>query len=134
MKKISIVIIFLVCYAGTCKKNPFVERFYSIKVKNNWTDTIKFSIGSLYPDTSIPSVMPRLKLVYPNDYSYYDSRKSYQEVFKELPADTLSIYFFSVDTLAKYNWQEIRDGYKILKRLDLSLPDLENLNYTVTYP
>lgn len=134
MKKIIIPVIFLVCCSGTCKKNPLAENFYSIKIVNNWIDTIKFSSSSTYPDTSLPNEVPRLKPVYPGEYSYLDSRKSYREVFNELPDDTLSIFFFSVDTLTKYNWQEIRNGYKVLKRIDLSLQDLKSNNYTITYP
>ena len=43
-------------------------------------------------------------------------------------------YVFSVDTLEKYSWEEIREGYKILKRYDLSMDDLDSLDWTITYP
>ncbi len=135
IKSFLIAAIFLiVTTSSTCKKSPLAENFYSIKIVNNWVDTIKFSVSLTYPDTSLSNAIPRLKLVYPGEYSYNDSRQSYEEVFKGLPADTLSIFFFSVDTLAKYNWQEIRNGYKVLKRADLSLQDLESNNYTISYP
>src|SRR6056297_3148236 len=51
-----------------------------------------------------------------------------------LPLDTLSIYFFHPDTLSTYDWNEIRSGYKVLKRYDLSIDDLTSLNFTVPYP
>ncbi len=51
-----------------------------------------------------------------------------------LPNDTLSIFIFHSDTVSSYPWQTIRTEYKILKRYDLSIADLERLNYKVSYP
>ena len=51
-----------------------------------------------------------------------------------MPGDTLSIYLFHVDTLAKYSIDEIREDYKVLQRYDLSLEDLEHLDYKLSYP
>ncbi|MEO1022414.1 MAG: hypothetical protein AAFW89_07705, partial [Bacteroidota bacterium] len=50
------------------------------------------------------------------------------------PSDTLSLFVFHVDTLAKYDWEGILKQYNILMRYDLSLEDLERLDFTVTYP
>ena len=128
------VAIFLVCFVGTCKKNPFVEIVYNIQVENGWIDTTKFYVSNTYPDTSIQNAMPRLKFIYPNSYSYYDSKKTFKEVFKTLPAGPLSIFIISLDAMKKDTCSEIRDSYNILKRYDVSLRDLENLNWTISYP
>ena len=47
--------------------------------------------------------------------------------------DSLMFFVFSVDTLDKYSWDEIREGYMVLKRYDLSITDLDSLNWTITY-
>jgi hypothetical protein len=48
--------------------------------------------------------------------------------------DTLSIYVFDTDTLNTYDWVKVKVGYKVLKRYDLSLDDLKQMNWTITYP
>ncbi|SQA93841.1 hypothetical protein [Capnocytophaga ochracea] len=70
----------------------------------------------------------------PQKYFSTDSRRKWRDIFKELPKDTLSIFIFNTDTLNKYSWEEVRRDYKILKRYDLSIQDLELLDYKVYYP
>ena len=59
---------------------------------------------------------------------------NWEEEIESLPKDTLSIFIFSTDTLNKYSWEEVRRDYKILRRYDLSIQDLELLDYKVYYP
>lgn len=134
MKKLAIPIIFLAACSGTCKKNPFVEKVYSIKVKNNSSQWINFFDSRIYPDTVLPEVKPNYGATRPNNFAYLDSKIDWPNVFSKLPKDTLSIFILSSDTISTYKWPFIRSQYKILKRYDLSLQDLENNNFTVTYP
>ena len=135
MKKILVVLIFLACYAGTCRKNPFAENVFSIWVENKTNKTITFLVDKYYPDTTLPDEEDKLNGVQPNSRSPYDfHEKKWSDVFEKLPADTLSIFIFSGDTLATYSWQEIRNSYKILRRYDLSRQDIESMNYTIIYP
>ncbi len=101
----------------------------------NNTDSYASALLSYqYPDTTIPDSYDRLVGVPPRDFSYFDSRKPWEQVFETLPKDTFSIFYFSLDTIQAYDWQTIWSEYKILKRVDVSLPDLQNNNYTVNYP
>jgi hypothetical protein len=50
-----------------------------------------------------------------------------ENYFNNIPSDTLSVYYFHPDTVAKYSWEEIQQGYKVLQRYDLSLEDLIKL-------
>lgn len=134
MKKILIILVFFVSYAGTCEKNPFAENVFRIKIANNSADTVTTLVSYQYPDTTIPDRYDRLGGIRPNDFRYFDSREPWKEVFKDLPKDTLSVFYFSLDTIQAYDWQTIRSGYRILKRVDVSLQDLENNNYMVNYP
>ena len=49
-------------------------------------------------------------------------------------SDTLSVFVFHIDTLLSHSWKEIRNGYKILVRYDLSAEDLESLKGKIYYP
>lgn len=65
---------------------------------------------------------------------YENPLPTWKRFFKCLPHDTLSIFILHPDTIDLYTWDEIRDGYKILKRYDLSLEDLKRCDYTIVYP
>jgi hypothetical protein len=136
MKKLLIgCSILFFCYAGTCRKNPLAKNVFRIWVENKTNKAITFLVSRNYPDTTIPDEENKLRGVAPSTRNPYDfSEKKWSDVFDNLPADTLSVFIFSGDTLVKYNWQQIRSGYKILKRYDLSRQDIERLNYTTTYP
>ena len=98
---------------------------------------ISLMYGQFYPDTLLPREnighycrrIPFTKTEYFN--TEYDS-KEIRDHFGE--KDSLMFFVFSADTLNKYSWDEIREGYNILKRYDLSINDLDSLNWTITYP
>jgi hypothetical protein len=48
--------------------------------------------------------------------------------------NTIMVFFYSPDTLKKYSWEKIRQDYKVLKRYDLTTDQLEQMDWTVTYP
>jgi hypothetical protein len=88
-----------------------------------------------YPDTILPEAGYRVfPTIQPNEIRPILGRGyKIKEFFTILPNDTMSVFIFHADTLEKYSWEVIRDEYKILKRYDLSLRDLKNMNYTITY-
>ncbi|MEO6683368.1 MAG: hypothetical protein ABIN48_11165 [Ginsengibacter sp.] len=134
MKKIIIPILLFVSCSSTCKKNPFVERVYSIKVANDADYACITFESRIYPDTALPANVPYYSTAFPEDYAVIDSKTEWSNVYKKFPADTLSIFILNSDTVKVNEWGIIRSGYKILKRYDLSLEDLKKLNWTITYP
>ena len=46
----------------------------------------------------------------------------------------MSVFIFDSEILENIEWKEIRDNYMILKRYDLSLEDLQKLDFTLYYP
>ena len=114
---------------------------YALYLKNNSNHSIGFyfslggNFGTFYPDTILPTtnqyVIPELKSE--NRY-IYDSGLEWKKIVNDLPADTLSIFIFHSDTLNKYPWEEVREGYKVLIRYDLSAEDLKKLDDVITYP
>ncbi len=108
-----------------------VMRLY---VENKTSKVIVFYVGFKYPDISLEEDPLLVGIPINKTVSKYYSERDWSAVFKRAPNDTLSVFLFSNDALLKYSWDEIRSGYKVLKRLDLSQQDLEAMNYTVTYP
>ena len=49
------------------------------------------------------------------------------EWVQSLPYDTLSVFFFSQDTLNTHSWEEIKQEYKVLQRYDLSVKNFQTL-------
>lgn len=135
MKQFVVIFLILtICIASTCNKNPFAKTVYSIFIQNESEKPILFLVSEDYPDTSIPDSRTELVGVTAGGRTPYDFHvRNWSEVFDRLPQDTLSIFIFSGDTLANNTWQDIRTGYKILKRYDLSQQDIKNMN-PIVYP
>ncbi len=138
IKKVSLALLVTMGYLA-CELA--MDYAHQIDLKNNAEHSIGYYFatggkhGTYYPDS----------LPLSNEYIMYDIRNvlspgleqhfpDWKSFFEELPQDTLSVFIFHADTLKKYSWEEIRDGYKVLKRYDLSLEDLEETDFTITYP
>lgn len=130
--KLSILLFFLLS-ASACKDPPF-DRVYRFWIENKSDKFINFLVSDTYPDTTIPDIYNKIKGVSSGSKRPYDSDKKWEDVFDKLPSDTLSIFIFSDNTISNYDWQIIRTNYMILKRYDISLDDLENQKWIITYP
>ncbi len=131
-----IIELLLIVTANSC----FYDKVYYVMVKNNSNSTIAGYIAEgynkiAYPDTMLSTVVEKgaKTMIKPGTIFGIQTGPT-QRIFEDLPSDTLSIYIFSQDTLDTYGWEEIRDGYKILRRYDLSYPDLEKLKFVIPYP
>ncbi len=135
----------LIMFAGgilalsACKSSPHIK--HSITLINNDSKSIGYYFalggrdGNTYPDTVPPVSVSYVGKELESDKRfiyYFGGGKS--ELIQSLPNDTLSVYIFSTDTLKRYSWEEVRSGYKVLRRYNLSLSDLNRLDWTLTYP
>jgi len=119
-----------------------MDRKYPLYVQNNSDHSIKVYFNdnsdylALYPDTLLSGYTDRLReILIGENVSVAGGSASWKDVFKvTVPFDTLSLFVFHTDTLNKYSWAEVQTSYKILKRYDLSLEDLEHLDYKLSYP
>lgn len=117
----------------------YTDAWYELDVYNNSNDTIACwfaNVESTYPDTLLPEEKPsiHLELLNPNEENIvYSLGVSFDEWFDN-EYDKISIYVFSKDTLDKYNWEEIRENYRLLIRYDLSYNDIKKLNYSIPFP
>lgn len=131
----------LILGLSSCKNSNFPDRFYDIQLENRSNSTIKayLALGTefVHPDTSIElnSPISGFRTIETNNSTYFDSRIQWKEIFETyLPDDTLSVFIFDVDTLDYYDWDTIRRYYKILRRYDLSLENLKQLDFKISYP
>jgi hypothetical protein len=93
--------------------------------------------GPFYPDSSLINLMGQsMQQTPPERKAYYDhdGRGSIAEYLEASPLGLVSIYIFHPDTLAAYSDEEVIEDYKVLARYDLSLLDLETLDFFVPYP
>jgi hypothetical protein len=88
--------------------------------------------GIFYPDTILPENNTNPHPI--NKEWHFSLAYTENTLFATFPTDTMSIFFFDPDTLAKYDWQIIRSDYKILVRYDFSHNDLNMLNWCIYYP
>jgi hypothetical protein len=135
MKSKILILLFILTTSVSCEDNHPFERVYRFWVENKSDKPVYFLVSYTYPDTTIPDTYNEIGLVSPNSKNPIDSDKKWEEVFRELPADTLSVFIFSSrEAISINNWQEIRSEYKILKRYDISIDDLKNNSWIISYP
>jgi len=127
----------LMCICGFSCLMPMDIR-YALYIKNGSNHPVAFYVAAdrehMYPDTTLECNNPGMRTIEPGRSVSWGMSQSFDKFFKNLPTDTLSIYLFHPDTLARYDWNVIRNDYKVLKRYDLSLDDLKNTDFNVTYP
>lgn len=130
----TVKLLFITICLLSCEPLSHKHAEGSLKFVNNSDNTLRFYESYLYPDTVIPQIKPDLYYVGPkiSEFIYLD--ETVEKVFEDLPQDILSIYVFDEDTVNTYEWVQIKEGYKILIRYDLSLEDLEQMNWTIIYP
>lgn len=120
-------IFFLLLISSNCKN----EENKSIIIKNNSADSICALYTEIYPDTTLDC---RVGYWFIGDLQQYQLslRNGWQDELDRI--GILQIFIIDkivwktepCDTIRKYN--------KILKRYQLTLQDLESLNWNITYP
>ncbi len=151
MKKILFLLL-IIFSLNSCEFFSLIDYFIadreenSIKIVNNSEDSIIFYPYSLrpnisgwaaYPDTLLPPHDLKILMnipIPPHSYTYFEIEATKSELIERFGSDSLMIFIFSIDTLNTYSWEEIRSGYKILRRFDFNVHDLDSLEWTLTYP
>lgn len=148
MRLVKMFLLLLIFMVNSCRLSDVMNRnFQDIKIINSSNIDIAFypysfipvswKYGEFYPDTLLPPedigfYSVKISPMHSNTYTTRFETKNIRSRFGE--KDSLMFYVFSVDTLDKYSWEEIRQDYKILKRYDLSISDLDSMNWTIIYP
>lgn len=99
-------------------------------------------VGREYPDTAIAETLLQFERPLNDDWGvkprqkvmFSDGSMSWEKIYNSVSSDTLSFMIFDIDTLNTYSNEIIRSEYKVLQRYDLSIYDLQKLDYTLYYP
>lgn len=130
--------------SGTCK-NEDENCHRTILFTNTSSKDLYIQASGGYPDTlslrnEFPNPALNADLYEVNSNSKNDRglwrRDCYELAFGDviIPSDTLIVYVFDAEVLENVDWTEVVNDYMVLKRYDLSLEDLEDMNWTITYP
>lgn len=133
-----LVLLMLIYTLTSCADEWFIEdRMYFI---NNTNDTLCHVSVYTYPDTLLPAENPFYNsidyyTIFPKQTKNIQFFNSFEELFsKYIPNDTTIELIFYRKTLETYPWDTIRKNHMVLKSFFLSYDDLENKNWTITYP
>jgi hypothetical protein len=127
----------------TCEENH--ECHKSIMIVNNSSQAIYVQGETHYPDTlyfghySGLTSNPEIFKVQSNSSSNepLQRRDCYEDIFNygvEIPSGILMVYIFDAEVLESTPWSTVVNDYMVLKRFDLSLQNLKDSNWTITYP
>lgn len=130
-------VILLILFSGiitspSCSCIKEMERCYTMKVDNKSDRDVYVAWSYDYPDTSINFQNPM------TTYALEAHRVSIGGGFckwpspDETPANTLSIFFFDAAEV-QASWTQVRQQYRVLKRIDYNLDDVRNRDFTVEY-
>ncbi|MFW5762551.1 MAG: hypothetical protein ACOCXH_16380 [Cyclobacteriaceae bacterium] len=136
MKYIALSFFCFTLLCSTCEKNKDDPK---MRVKNNTKEAIYVSWHTQYPDTGLtyitnPTLNPHINKVSSNSLqeSYYKAPS--EGIFKTMKSDVLLVFIFDAETLESTPWDTVVANYLILKRYELTLQELNDMNWIVNYP
>ena len=144
---IKILLLLMICTANMCEKKEDSENcHFAIKFSNNTTKNLR--VKSAYHSVHHPEPLDITRLSYTAMGEMYkinsneqDNRSAMkirgciEKVFKrEGYTDTVFVYIFDAELIENTPWEVIARDYLVLKRYDLTLEDLNSLNWNIPYP
>jgi hypothetical protein len=137
MKKnnwIILILSLIILSASSCESTYYDHR---LKLYNNSEKTLYATYYQSFPDTALGqhsfSYSPNRR-INPGETFTLSRGGTWETAFKEQINEKLMIFVFDANVVENTPWDTIRKNYIILKRYDLSLEDLERLDWMVTYP
>jgi len=139
-----LAIIGVLFMGSTCKKeNEHCHK--TITIVNNSEGPIYVECNYYYPDTLyfghfsspiLDSVNTKIWEKTAGDSPLYRDRSCWEDIFTNglIPSDTLMIYIFDADIIENVEWSSVIHYYMVSKRYDLSLQDLQKMDWEITYP
>ena len=135
--KISLILFYcFILFACPDKADPIDS---TLIIVNNSNENIVYKIEfNLLGDTSLQTFsFPLTTENIENRIILTNEQDSISEGFinyLENSNEILMVYLLSKDTIDQVPWERIRDDNLVLRRYDLTLEDLESLNWTIEYP
>lgn len=140
-----IIILFLIAFVFLSNKCEKENCHPTITFHNTSSKAVYIMDDSNYPDTLYFQTYAGLvhnshtNKVLSNSLNTAALRVTpscWEDVIKgdQVPSDTIMIFVFDAEHIENLPWSEITNNYMVLKRYELSLEDLVNLNWIITYP
>jgi hypothetical protein len=106
---------------------------------NNSNKSKYFIMSNLLPDTLLPIDRRNSYRIEGNETGFYQFKAdSRQEFVNSQPQGKVCVFILEADTVLKYGidagWQILRNNNLYLKRIEKTAAELENENWTITYP
>ena len=145
MKRKLLIIVVIPFIISSCR----IPWDYSFSLSNNSGHDIGWDLGFDYPDVSLPDNDDTVNKSGQWDlfrthtlFSTTTMHPSEAAIIHDLnPNDTVSVFIFHTDTLMKYPWEDVKKGYKVLVRYDLSWEDINRMkreepyySYVIPFP
>jgi hypothetical protein len=112
----------------------FADHAYAIKIKNNSNQVIVVYANYILPDTLLSLEKPRFIELQPTKTRELFGTSVNDPELHRFESEKLTIFVLSKDIVDRYSWEEIRSGYKILKRFEINEQDLVNMGGSVIFP
>lgn len=137
---IVLMVLFCVFMANSCVMKEDENHHRTIEVINNSEKAIYTYFGGAYPDTLFDIRVPSPRSIYKVDPYERNTtalwnRDYWESDFKVgwiIPSDTLMIYIYDAALLDSKTFTHIKST--VIQRYDLSLQDLQWLNWKISYP
>ncbi len=140
-KSMLILVFALGLLSNSCENDKLSKWDERAEFINSSERAVYVSFDNLYPDTSLydpnPALSPETNKVLAGGTSKSVLRLhgNWEGYFNShIPSDTLMIFVYDAEVLETTPWDTVKANYLVLKRYDLSLQDLENMSWTITYP
>lgn len=136
MKYVSVLFFGIILISATCSNNNDKDCHNTITIVNNSDKTLFFYMSHEYPDTAIinynPSDAGSYYKIEKNSSHKHIKRDCFEYDFKINPK--LMYFIFDAQVLETVPWDTVKANYLVLKRYDLTLQDLNDMNWSITYP
>lgn len=146
MKKALFFLILVVALSAinsTCEHESDNCHYY-IAIQNNSNKAIYVINSKGYPDSTYfkygpnPVLSSHIYKVLPGETNTNNKgRECIEDLWEylyESSGNKMMYYIFDAQTLETTPWDTVCKKYLVLKRYDLSLADLQRMNWTITYP
>lgn len=116
--------------------NSDKDDIFQIKLVNKSNEHLALYFSNAYPDTSVKYVADcGCKEIKSGITGACMERYGWKDhVYSLCKGGKLSLFLFNRDSINQYTWDTVEAKYMIVKRWDLSIADLETMNWTITYP
>lgn len=141
MKKI-ILFLSIITLLISCEASNTAKCHKIITVVNKTNKTIYVDASESYPETDFrKSIGDPLNNSFTTKVEANASSKNvlpsfgncYEAMYPNIKSGIMMVFVFDGPTLETQGWDYIKANNLVLKRYDLTLKDLENMNWTITY-